>query len=39
MNARKRQVAKLGNDNTSAINQKTVNELSCFNEHTKGSQV
>ena len=30
---------KLGNVDTSAEDQKSVTELSCFNEHTKESQV
>ena len=30
---------KLGNDDTSVEDQKSVNEVSSFNEHTKESQV
>ena len=35
----KDRAGKLGNDDTSAEDQKFVNEVSSFNEHTKESQV
>ena len=35
----KTELTKLGNDDTSAKDHRSVNEVSSFNEHTKESQV